>query len=132
MAGLKLSSVRFNSIHLGVHFLTTGVANNNIATLKVTCYEKVAEAPKWMLLGENICFSASGDQHGTMQLDVPIVAYKFKLTHRSGVVSCKAGDKTSSYWGCWPDNPLLQTLITTAGMVRVFGSESWDCSRCPI
>jgi hypothetical protein len=51
----------------------------------------------------------------TLQLHVPIVAYKFKLTHRSGVISCTAGEQTASYWGCWPNNAMLQTVLTTAG-----------------
>ena len=67
--------------------------------------------PRWVKLNKSpICFGAKGKQYGRFTYHRNIFVSSFMLVHRSGKVSCNK--RGYSYWGCYPNQPTLMTVLT--------------------
>ena len=70
--------------------------------------------PRWVKLNKSpVCFGAKGNQYGRFTYHRNIFVSSFMFVHRSGKVSCARSSKAHySYWGCQPNAPRLETILT--------------------
>ena len=69
--------------------------------------------PQWVKLNKSpVCFGAKGNQYGRFACHRNIFVSSFMLVHRSGKVTCISGRSEYSYWGCWPNKPILMVILT--------------------
>ena len=67
--------------------------------------------PRWVKLNKSpVCFGARSNQYGRFTYPRNIFVSSFMLVHRTGSVSCNK--KQYSYWGCIPNNPSLNVVLT--------------------
>ena len=57
----------------------------------------VASGGEWMTVGSNVAWGAKDNSYGTLKVETEMCATKVKFVHKSGYVSCLAGECSVHY-----------------------------------